>query len=329
MWNCGKFISAVRWRIGVARGVHSTAICLGAACGVGLLLMPIVWWWGESGAGLSCAVLVVGLISGLSWGFMRRPSRLEAAVEADRQLGLDDLLGTIELLSVGTESGWRHALLTYANDRCRFLKARDIKIGRASARLWAGVGVLTALLLTFGWFGARSPSDVSAAPIALLASSVGIDQNVASSAEAEELRPPGPGGSDVSNRMFEENRADDSLNQADSGENDSSRSSMMSASVGSGSAVTQMHEQAQKLTMRAGSGEADHGGDVAKGAGESDVHAGAMGANRSTISAAGGKLAVAPWESKSWGADANQAIRADWVPAEDTDLVREYFSRAQ
>jgi hypothetical protein len=165
--------------------------------------------------------------------------------------------------------------------------------------------------------------------MALLASSVGIDQNVASNAEAQESRPPGPGRSDISNRMFEENRADDSLNQAVLGQNDSSHSSGMSASVGSGSAVTQMQEQVQKLTMRAGNGEASHRGDVAKGVGESDGHAGAMGANLSTMSGAGGKLAAAPWESKSWGADANQAMKADWVPAEDADLVREYFSRQQ
>jgi hypothetical protein len=328
MWDSGIFIGAVRRRMAMARGAHSVAICLAAMCAAGLALMPIAWWWEESASRVAWGMLALGVGSGMVLGITRRPSRLEAAVEADRQLGLDDLLGTIESLRIRPQSGWGEALLKYAHYRCRFLVPGDVKVQGTGVRTWAGVAILAALLLTVGLFAGRSASDASGAPTGILAVVSGRDGSGASSGEVQDSRPPGPGGSDVSNRAFEQERADDSQAQRIPEQNDSSHSAGASASVGSGAAVTQTHGRAEMAAMGPGSGEVNHGGEAAGGVGQSDFGAAVRGVNDSQISAGGaGRTATGSWESKRWGEDANQAMKAGWVPAEDLDLVREYFSR--
>lgn len=138
-WSAGKFVGAVRRRIAVARGLESLAIAIGAGAGLGVVLMPIAWWCGESGMQLAWGMPAIGLVCGIVWGVTRLPTRLEAAVEADRQLGLDDLLGTIESLGVGGKSGWGDALLNYAEQRCKWARASDVKVKRVGAGLgWGG-----------------------------------------------------------------------------------------------------------------------------------------------------------------------------------------------
>lgn len=325
----GEFIAAVRRRIAMSRVGTSIAIGIGGASCAGLALMPILWWRGEPAMGMVIGLLGLGAIFGMIWGISRRPTRLEAAVEADRQLGLHDLLGTIELLGSTDQSEFGLALAAFAELRCRSLRPSDVIVNRIGLRKWAGVAILGGLLVTFGLFSARTETSASAAASAL---SNSVEQSeevgITGGSQAPAERPPGPGGTDESNRRFQQDRPDDSDGDAASRGNELAHTSGMNASVGSGSALTQTNSRARRQEFPDGKGDHSHTGVAAAGQGQPALDAIAPGDTNSRIAVgAAPKSHAAPWTSAVWAADAQKAINAGEVPDEDSDLVRDYFKR--
>jgi hypothetical protein len=339
----GKFIFAVRRRILLIRIAESIAVATAIASAAGLALLPLAWWRGQSALPMALGLFLLGILCGLSWGISRRPTVLQAAVEADRQLDLDDLLGTIvQLAGSVAESKWRESLAAFAENQCRSLKLKSsaVIVSRLGLRAWAGVGILGALLLTFAALTAR-PGDVTAASSSALAyvpadSSQPPDAaptNVAEVPAPTAARPPGPGGTDDdSNRGFPENRPDDSTGGSSARQNPQSHSSGISSSPGNGVAVTAAPKPSAEWPQSHNvGGDISHTGRVAPGAGRSDSGASAPGDTNATIAAsAAGGAHPAPWTTSGWPADAAAAqnsINTGRVPDADADLVRDYFRR--
>jgi len=337
----GKFIFAVRRRILLIRIVESIAVATAIASGAGLALLPIAWWRGQSALPMAVALFLLGFLCGLSWGISRRPTVLQAAVEADRQLDLDDLLGTIVQLGTNSvESAWRESVAAFAENQCRSLKPSAVIVNRLGLRAWAGVGILGALLLTFAALTAR-PGDVTAASSSALAyvpvnSSQPPDAapaNASGEPAPATARPPGPGGTDDdSHRGFPQNRPDDSTGGSNARQNPQSHSSATGSSPGNGVAVTPAPKPSAEWPQSQNiSGEISHAGGVAAGAGRSDPGAGIPGDTNAAIAASAEPGAhPAPWTTPGWPADAEAAqnsINAGRVPDADADLVRDYFQR--
>src|SRR5438034_11031607 len=95
------FVRAVHRRMVVLRAVERMGICVLIACAVLLVLMPSLIWRGQGTLELVGAALGVGALAGVVWGITSRPTRLAAAVEADRQLKWADLLSTALTLRQG------------------------------------------------------------------------------------------------------------------------------------------------------------------------------------------------------------------------------------
>jgi hypothetical protein len=337
----GKFISAVRRRILLIRIAESIAVATAIASAAGLALLPLAWWRGQGALPMAWALLLLGLLCGLFWGISRRPTRLQAAVEADRQLGLDDLLGTIlQLGPSGAESAWRQSLAAFAENRCRALKPSVVIVSRLGLRAWAGVGILGGLLLTCAALTAR-PSDVTAASSSALAY---VPANSSQSPDAVQTnlneepvataRPPGPGGTDDdSHRAFPQIRPDDSTGGAIPGQNPQSHSSNATgSSPGTGAAVTpSVKSSAPWPQSQDFSGDISRSGRTTAGGGRSDRNASAPGDTNSTIApSASAAVHPPPWITTAWPADAaaaEDAISAGRVPDADADLVRDYFRR--
>ena len=131
----GRFISAVRRRILVVRIAESIAISTAVASTAGLLVLPILWWRGQSALPLAEVMLAAGSFFGLIRGISRRPSRFEAAIEADSQLDLHDLLGTVVLLDKQPSGlAWQTTVAAYADDRCKLLSPSAIIVNRIGLR---------------------------------------------------------------------------------------------------------------------------------------------------------------------------------------------------
>jgi hypothetical protein len=330
----GRFTSAVRRRILVVRIAESIAISTAVASTAGLMVLPILWWRGQSALPLAEVMLGAGCLFGLIRGISRRPSRLQAAIEADTQLGLHDLLGTVVLLDKG-QSGlaWQTTIAAFADERCRSLSPSTIIVNRIGLRGWAGVGILGGLLLMFALLTVR-PTNATASSSVSVASASGVD--AAPSIEdlsASPSRPPGPGGTD-SNSIggFQQDQPDDSAAGSTSGTNSSGRSSSgRDSSSGSGMSTTRnpgLIPEPQRIQNSAG--EVRNSGAIADGEGQSDSRINVSGKNDSTIASESDTKRATPWTSATWAADAaaaDSAVGSGRVPAGDGDLVRDYFRR--
>src|SRR5260221_12941001 len=89
-----RFIAAVHRRMLLLGGLERVGLCVLGGCAVSLILMPILIWRGQGVWELLAATLGAAAVAGAAWGIAARPTKLAAAMEADRQLKLSDLLGT-------------------------------------------------------------------------------------------------------------------------------------------------------------------------------------------------------------------------------------------
>jgi uncharacterized membrane protein YgcG len=338
-----KFIAAVWRRILVVRIVESIAVATAIAAAAGLALMPILWWRGQSGLPLAFAMLLLGASCGLIWGISRRPTRFGAAVEADRQLNLHDLLGTVYQLSRNagaTDDAWRNSIALVSDGRCRSLRPSAVVVNRLGLRAWGGIGVLGSLLLTLGLFTAR-PIEVTAAS-SPESNPLNAQQNIqpsialANQASRRIARPPGPGGTDdISQRGFPEDRPVDSKGDSIARTRAARTNSVSNngGSTGGGAAVS--HQSAiphQSAALQDFSENALHStsGPIAAGAGQGESHANLPGDSAGTTAASNSRSHTPPWTASQWSGDsaaAQGAISAGQVPDTDADLVRDYFQR--
>ncbi len=146
-----KFLRGVRRRIALVRVIESIGVACLAASALGSVLVIASIWRGQSAFGIAAGFLALGFAAGLLWGFTRIPSTLAAAAEADRQLGLHDLLATL-LLSRTNDLTWMHAVAAMAEDRCARFHPREVVVAKFGLRAWSGIGLSAALLLTLSLF---------------------------------------------------------------------------------------------------------------------------------------------------------------------------------
>jgi hypothetical protein len=334
----GRFISAVRRRILLVQIAESIAISIAVASAIGLAVLPILWWRGQSAVPLAIAMLATGCFFGLIWGISRRPSLLEAAIEADTQLNLHDLLGTVMQIDKNPSTlAWQTTIAAFADNRCRTLHPSAIIVSRMGLRGWAGVGILGALLLTFALLTAR-PATVTAESSVLgyapVESSPPMDTIPRADDSSTSLsRPPGPGGPDSnSSRDFPENHIDNSMAESIPANNSSAPSSTgAGSSPGSGTATAKTPAPPPESPTVPNAGQPpQHSAAIADGAGMSNSPINVAGENNSKMASPGPAKRVAPWTSATWTTDsaaATTAISAGQVPEEDTDIVRDYFRR--
>ena len=331
------YISAVRRRILIIRLAESIALSIALASIAGLILIPILWYRGQSAVPLAEALIVLGCAVGLIRGISRRPTRLDAAIEADRQLKLHDLLGTVLTLErCQSPADWQISMAALADHRCRSLHPSAIIASRLGLRAWTGVGVLTALLITCALLTTRpTPATADFAAMPEIASNLPAQSYLPTQAlgaqSAALSRPPGPGGNDAdSPAKFEQDRPDNSALDPVSKKNGPEFSSTgASASSGSGTATTANPSLARKYPQiqTPGDGLANNG-HLASGNGVSNSKAKISGENLSTAASGATPKQIAPWASGQSPADAtlgNQSNVSGKVPDEDADLIRDYF----
>jgi hypothetical protein len=339
-------IDAVRRRIFALRIAESVAVGCAAAAVAGLLLLPIVWWRGRSALSIAEALLGLGAVCGLLRALTSRPTRLDAAAQADRQLHLHDLLGTVLLLCRGgdgdlTTPQWRQTLLAVSETRCRDLRASDVIINRLGLRTWGGIAVLVAGWLTLSLLCAQPPDlrasarlDARSAPN-LNPSATPDAQNLVAQSVDLPGRPPGEGGADQ--EFDRDHRAElpspDSTSSStlvDNASNGAHRSGAQ-AGVGAGLARTATASHTD-LSPDRGGDPAAAAGPSATGAGRADPNARGIGASGNSATSAGESASarIPPWQAPQWIADtdaAKAAIDSGRVPDSAADLVRDYFQR--
>jgi hypothetical protein len=330
--NTEKFLRSVKRRIALIRLLESVGISCLVATGLGVILIMALWWRGESGFAAAWGMLGLGMLGGLIWGIRRLPTTFEAASEADRQLGLHDLLGTI-LLTRGTDEAWLHAVAATADDRCGRLQPRDVLVAKLGLRAWSGIGLSAALLLTLSLLSTR-PADARAGEASSIDTGDGLaiaDSSVAADAlrlaPFQDSRPRGSGTDADSDRSFENDQPADGATEATGNANRNGSNGAGNAGSGEGLATTN-GSFAGHVPIAA------IGGDDSKSSGQ-DGAGGGSGTARGTGNVPSGTCStnLAAKHAPDWRADgkahasgtdssANQNV-PDWA----ADLVRAYFQR--
>ena len=158
----GRFLRALHRRHVALRAAERTGLGILGGSVVALILLPLLLRQGHDAVAPCASALAAGACLGLLWGVTRRPRPLDAAVEADRQLGLKDLLGTALLVRGGDADSWTRTVLVLAETRCRGLSPSSVILHRVGGRAWGGIGLSVVLVFTLAvFFG--TPSDGRAA----------------------------------------------------------------------------------------------------------------------------------------------------------------------
>ncbi|MDB5320725.1 MAG: hypothetical protein JWN40_2356 [Phycisphaerales bacterium] len=340
-----RFLRAVHLRMVLLRGVERIGLCLLAGCAAAIVLVPILILRGQGTGELVAALLGAAAVAGLAWGVAARPTKLAAAIEADRQLGLSDLLGTALMLRrMGAPDEMDRTVLAMAEARCRQASASAVVLNRLGVRSWGGIGLAAALVIGLSLLGADPNRATAARAAAGPRSWQEIEaqqekENASRAAANSDFRraKPGQGGDD-----------DDPLNAAVSHpdpatgtvtSNPASKNGDGGSQEGSGAGAGQSASRGGSSTpanpLSAGSANTTGADSRATSAG-GGAGAASEGSAKAT-GASGGAAGVnqprkpAPvWRGESWPADqdaAKAAIRNGQIPDAYRDLVREYFER--
>jgi hypothetical protein len=335
------FVRAVHRRMVVLRALERVGICVLIACLVLLVLMPILIWRGQGTLELLAAALGVGGLAGLSWGVVSRPTRLAAAVEADRQLKWADLLSTaLTLRQGGHDDEFSGSILAMAEARSREASPSAVVLNRIGARGWGGIGLALALVAGLSLMGGaeKNRSEARAAGPRtwqeIEAARQDQEQNSARFAGNPDLRriKPGAGGDDqdpLNSAVPDSQRATSSA--AEKGVNDGAGGAQDGTGAGAGKSASKENTAAAVPPKAGGSSDQTNGTTASGGGGRAaEVGASNGGGGGASAGASTPRKAAPVWQSQTWAGDqeaARAAIQTGRVPDSYRDLVREYFER--
>ncbi|HEX4796698.1 MAG TPA: hypothetical protein VH370_23100 [Humisphaera sp.] len=334
---------ALRRRQTLIRLLEAGGVSLAAGCLISLPILAHEIWRHQSSSALPPLVLIVFSFIGMTWAWSRRPSLLAVAVEADRQLGLKELLAT-SLHCGHCDPAFAESLRQEAERRAAKVRPSQVHLARMTLRSWSGIGLLLALVLSLN-FAAHTNS--SGREVALNEPAHSSGQSVASAPD----RPLVDLSLDSGRRARVEQDPEDpdasKFGQHSASPNDAAttresianayppRSNQRSsAGVGSGmsrSDPSRAHSvPTTDLAPHSSANPAVPTGQTGSGSGPG--RSGNAGANAdataSGVVVAPNLAKAADWHSGAWQAQvdrARQSLQNGQVPPAYRELVREYF----
>ncbi len=268
---------------------------------------------------------------------MQRPSALQAATEADRQLHLADLLSSALLVRTDAAGDtWAQTVVALADARSATLRPAHVMLNRWGARAWSGTGLATALLLSITTVSLRSTSTRATGALTGLETKAPANDSVddrpvlmLSASRPPHAEPP-PALETSNPSESEDHRSATDKHLHVTGEQPHANRDTRSGD-GSSSASTDPPGSLPPIPDSGTSAESEsHEG--SPGAGTGNPAHDPSKAGTSSTSAGAGKASprTPPWQSASWSADvrrAHESIERGDVPDTVRDLLREYFDR--
>jgi hypothetical protein len=347
-----RFVRALHRRLLLLRLLEATGLGALAGCAVGGILIPLLLWRGVSAMPPTLVALFVGAAGGMTWSLARRPSPLQAAVEADRQLHLADLLATAVTVAPRPRESdrdadaapWLQAVIAAADEACRRHAPSQVILHRLGGRAWGGIALAASLVLTVAALTTQEPAArASLGPSPLVRRgngptthvTEGMQQAATAARAPQRSRSPGAGPESEGNRppAGGVSNTDDSPGAAAS---DGGRSTGSPDDAGSGGGTGRARTPSENplLPPAAPSPASPQAGSLpgTGGAGGSATRPAEGGrASGGTVAPDGARThKPVPWESPAWpddGRRAGEAIQSGQVPDARRDLVRDYFER--
>ena len=344
-----RFVSALHRRLLVLRALEATALGAAGGCAAGAAMIPLLYWRDVPALPPTLGALLLGAATGLLWGVTRRPTRLQVAAEADRQLNLADLLGTaITVRQKARESDrdagaqpWLGAVLTLAEDAARRHTPSEVILHRLHARAWGGIAIAAALVLTVATLTSPEPTARASSTTQARGRGPMVQQVGGNDAVAGSNGRPAPSRSQGTGPEREREGVPGATTQASGDDSDagnpadSTRTSTANSTNGQGGGIARARNPGgnEKSPPPAGAPgfATSQKGEATGGAGPAAKRATSGSDSTGTVGGAAARAPAAPpWQSPTWSDDARaarEAVESGRVPDSRRDLVREYFSR--
>jgi len=334
--DCWDFVRRVRRRMVLARAAWRVLRMLALSGGAAVAALAILMTLGRPALPAMGAIVATGLLGGLFWAVWRIPGTLAAARWIDRQLQFSDLLTTALTQGDFDDPAWTQSVIALAAAQCRQQRPADVPVLSPPRWTAAAVAMELALVLALGIFFTPSGRNDPMAAVRESANQVDSPPTPIGTVVANAAALPRPAG----DRNLDEQRSlgntpDATLSSADAEAHSAAASHPRyvdannggaSPTSGSGAAVTDVHSETNP--------QHDH---TATGSSLTPDGTPAIGGTGLADSTAGGTTAsgtVTPGQMPSANSNvspvwtdvaADAAIRAGRVPAEDIDLVRDFF----
>jgi hypothetical protein len=311
------FLRRIRRRWVAWRVVEFAGIGAASAAAVGLILVPVLVWRAEPATSFAVMLLAIGAVAGALWGATRRPTLLQTAVEADRQLGLHDLLSTALVAQQAGDGAFADVVLAHAESICRTRSPNELIVQRLGGRVWGGIGIVTALLLTISMMSTQpgvtqARSGVNRSNPQTTASNV-VEPDSIQQTSTIAAHPETAG-------VSQHQTPDDPGDVSGDGHEASAHAQARSATTGDGSGTSAGRtESAQVPTLQHSAVSRDNAERLSSDAVSSSLPAAPNRPGRG----------IPPWRSSNWSVSRDAAmkdVQSGRTPDAYRDLVREYFS---
>jgi hypothetical protein len=348
-----RFVRRVHRRLVLLRMVESAGVGLLAGSALAIALVGLLIWLERPALPAALSLLGAGAALGAVAGFARRPAAIGAALRADEQFGLQDLLSTALLVSRAPPTDaqpWAGVVLAAADARCATLSPSAVLVRRFGGRAWGGIGVAAGLALTFAAFSpgladARVGGDAAVergpTTIAQLPALPPLPPADASRVGAEPARrrtwsDPEERGRSVGGDVATERAWDAGANSPEGVDADRTAAGSSDATGGGLSSSDNPARRTDPLAPPgvAGKSTRPSANSSATPAGGGGSGSRDVGEREPGLGGSGGASAAAPaappWRSTDWPHDvdaARAALRAGRVPDAYRDVVRDYFER--
>lgn len=334
-----RFLRRVHRRFTVLRVLEQIGLGVSGGCVAGLPLVGIALWRGQGAEQLAAGALALGALGGLFHGWATRPSRLRAALEADRQMDSSDLISSA--ISVGDrDDAWSAALRAAADDWARHASPASVVLNRLGARAWGGIGLSAALLVVLAMLPTyasptraadetTSPAGTALARGTLEAAARGRSVRATpAQADPEDANSARGRGEEPAPRSA--TRESVAAGEPRRGESDR-RGNSPSRGSGRSETPTRAGQLPEPVSATDAHGNSP-GGRSTGGVGRAQAGARGGGPTRSGDTAGASESAelLAPWTSADWPAAAQRARSAaenGSLPDAYRDVVRAYFDR--
>jgi hypothetical protein len=302
---------------------------LGSALAIALLLLAV--WQVMPTLPILLFSGVFGLFVGLVLSLYRKPTRLAAAVEADRQLRLDDLLTSAIYTSDRTDADFNAIVKTMADARCARHSPSEVMLRRFGIRSWSGIALAMSIAVTLAVIPLQ-PSRSQAVDANLSVLSASTTPPAQTSQVDREFVPVvnNPTSDSASNTAMSSEISDTNpASNSQPAQSPAASAGRNASGTGGGKSET-ASTPGRDLPPGAAVGRTTgQTGTAASGATTADRQN--ANANSPTSSAGASAKPTSPVPNWSGDAKANSpdtgSSTTDRIPAEDRDLVRDFFRR--
>jgi hypothetical protein len=328
-YTARQFTNAVYRRLLLLRVVEQLGRGVLVGSAVATLLMLIAIWQALPTQMILVFSGGIGLLVGVGFAIVNRPTRWQSIVETDRQLGFDDLLATA--LSVGPViDEFNNTVIAVADARCSHRSPSEVLIRQLGFRSWSAIGLTTCVAVTLALIPVNpsrsQASDISHSILAgTAAASPLIDPALPSGSLTAMTN--NPGSENAQSTVMPTSTAQEGLKT--STDSAGSKSMDLQRTGASGGRAGSPEKSSQLLQTGDAAAAQNSNSTVGGGGGPAQPSAGRGTASGGAVSPGHGRIKVAsPTGAKSGDNGESGFPDSDNpIPAEDRQMVREFFQK--